>query len=313
LDADKLERGFVDPEKLIRRLRQLKPSNNFDENRHFEHPYVCWENPGPLEEEGHEVLPPSPQWLIKLLYGVNDLERRMIQKRKLGRSDVSYEYIKESAAQFSQDIRNRRAKVVARADLAPLPNSHLLKDMGRSPGGTPFPRSLVEGLVALRDHANIMGLKSYDEEYSSAMTRREEVITCWQKRNPDTSLAYDTLVIYRTWPVDLMAQLEEIDSEAIRRARKKYVDYLREAEARINILVTFWQSCNLTTGHRTPFSCWPRSLLPSAINTEAGSSKAITENWRIGEIDYEAGLLVEAHKPASHRASPKFHPRGKRW
>jgi hypothetical protein len=60
-----------------------------------------------LKEEGFEVLPPNPDWLIKQLNSVNDIENRMVQKRMMGESAASYQQIRKSAAQFCQDIRDR--------------------------------------------------------------------------------------------------------------------------------------------------------------------------------------------------------------
>lgn len=77
LKADRLMRCYIEPEALIERLRKLKPSNNF-ELRKFRHPHMSWKNLTPLEEEGFEIFPPSPNWLLKQLYAVNDMEKRIV-------------------------------------------------------------------------------------------------------------------------------------------------------------------------------------------------------------------------------------------
>ena len=56
LDAEKLKRGFIDPEDLTERLRKLKPSDNFG-LRNFRHPRMEWKSPTPLEEAGLEIGP----------------------------------------------------------------------------------------------------------------------------------------------------------------------------------------------------------------------------------------------------------------
>ena len=73
------------------------------------------------------------------------------------------------------------------------------------------------------------------------------------------------LSIYRTWSADLTDQLDEIDREAIRCGRRKYV-VLEEAEKRFQALVAFWGDCGLVTGQRTPphhggkMNDWMRSI-----------------------------------------------------
>ncbi|KAF2184523.1 hypothetical protein K469DRAFT_780819 [Zopfia rhizophila CBS 207.26] len=124
--------------------------------------------------------------------------------------------------------------------------------MGRSPGGTLFPWYLVKGLMALRKHANENGSKLYDEEYDKAKEKREEAISRWMEKNPDSMLADDPLSIYRTWSPDLMDELDEIDREAIRCGRRKYVALLRETEKKMQTLLAFWRDCGLVTGQRTP-------------------------------------------------------------
>ena len=134
------------------------------------------------------------------LYAVSDMEKRM------GRKSAArhHQQIRKSAIQYRQEIRDRWAAFESGVQLAPLPDLHLLRDMGRSPGGTLFPWYLVKGLMALREHANDQGIKSYSEEYNSAKESREDAINRWRERNPDSILQDDPISIYRAWPADLM-------------------------------------------------------------------------------------------------------------
>lgn len=240
LKAQWMKHGYVEPEDLVARLRMLKPSDNF-QLRKFGHPPMSWKSPTPLREEGVERLPPEPDWLHDQLYAMWDVEKRIGA---------------QSTAQYRREIRDRWAVVESSVEMTPLPDLHLLRDMGRSPGGTLFPWYLVKGLVTLRDHADSQGRKLYDEEYDRAMVKREEAINCWKERNPESILAIDPLSIYRTWPADLVDDLDEIDREAIRCGRRRYVALLTEAEKKMQALVTFWKNCGLVTGQRTPPSSW---------------------------------------------------------
>jgi len=240
LKAQKLKQGYVEPEDLIARLRMLKPSDNF-ELRKFRHPPMSWKSPTPLEEEGIESWPPWPWWLHDQLYALNPMIIR------LGRQLID---------QYRRGIKDRWAEVESGVELTPLSDLHFLRDMGRSPGGTLFPWYLVKGLITLRDHTDHQGNNLYHEEYDSAEVKREEAINRWKERNPDSILADDPLSIYRTWPADLIDDLDELDREAIRCGRRKYVALLREAEKKMQALVTFWKNCGLVTGQRTPPSCW---------------------------------------------------------
>jgi hypothetical protein len=156
LKAEKLKRGYIEPEDLIERLSNLKPSDNF-ELRKFRHPFMSWKSLTPLQEEGFEIPPPKPDWLIKHCYAVGDMERRMVQQRRAGKLAVSYQWIKEWAVQFREEINNQWDEVESSAELSPLPDLHLLRDMGHSPGGTLFPWYLAKGLMTLREHADEMG------------------------------------------------------------------------------------------------------------------------------------------------------------
>lgn len=243
LKAQKLKQGYVEPEDLIARLRMLKPSDNF-ELRKFRHPPMSWKSPTPLEEEGLETGPSCPHWLFDQLCDVTHMESR------------SSRHLTDQYRQYRREIKDRWAEVESGMELTPLPDLHLLRNMGRSPGGTLFPWYLVKGLITLRNHADDQGDKVYNEEYNSVMVKREGVINRWKERNPDSILADDLLSIYRTWPADLMDDLDELDREAIRCGRRKYVALLREAEKKMQALVIFWKNCGLVTGQRTLPSSW---------------------------------------------------------
>ncbi|KAI4132513.1 MAG: hypothetical protein LQ347_002552 [Umbilicaria vellea] len=236
LKAEKLKQGYVEPEELIARLRMLKPSDIF-ELRKFRHPLMSWKSPTPLEEEGFERLPPDPDWLLDQLYAVTHMERR------LGG---------QLTDQYRREIKDRQIRrgIDAFARLA------LIEGYGAQSGRTLFPRYLVKGLMTLRHHADTQGNKLYDEEYDSATVKREKAINRWKERNPDSMLQDDPLSIYRTWPADLVDDLDEIDREAIRCGRRKYVALLREAVEKMQALVAFWKNCGLVTGQRTPPSSW---------------------------------------------------------
>ena len=246
LKAQKLKQGYVEPQDLIARLRMLKPSENF-ELRKFRHPPMSWKSPTPLEEEGVEISSSWPDWLLDLLCALTHIQGRL----KAGMTDRA-----RQLTEYRQELRERWDEFESRVELTPLPDLHLLRNMGRSPGGTLFPWYLVKGLVTLRDHANDQGVKIYNEESDSATVKREEAIVRWKERNPDSMLADDPFSIYRTWPADLMDELDEIDREEIRCGRRKYMAVLREAEKKMQVLVKFWGDCGLITGQRTPPSCW---------------------------------------------------------
>ena len=265
LKAEKLRQGYIEPEDLIARLSTLKPSDNF-ELRKFRHPPMSWKSPTPLEEEGFEKLPPDPDWLVEQLCAVTHMEKR------LGR---------QLTGQYRQQIEDRWAVVKSGAELTPLPDLPLLRDMGRNPGGTLYPWYLVKGLMTLRNHANDQGTRVYNEEYDIAMVKRDEAICRWKERNPDSILADDPLSIYRTWPANLMDDLNEIDREAVRHGRRKYMVLLRKAEEKMQALIAFWRGCGLITGQRTPPSSWwqdPKTKIrrlprPQYLNKELDAIK----------------------------------------
>lgn len=283
----------------------MKPSDNF-ELRKFRHPRMEWKNPTPLEEEGLEIEPNWPTWLYDQLYAVSAMETQS------GRKSAAryHEQIRKSAVQHRQEIKDRWDAFESGVELTPLPDLHLLRDMGRSPGGTLFPWYLVKGLMALREDANNRGEKSYREEYNRAKEKREKAINQWRVRNSDSILADDPLSIYRTWPADLMAELDEIDGEAIRCGKKKYVAILRVAEPKMQALVAFWTECGLVTGQRTTPSCWwqdpkvkagqlpkPQCLQErlNAINAEFGYHSDKAEKLRMIETSHWIETMINGY------------------
>jgi len=175
--------------------------------------------------------------------------------------------------------------------------------------------------MILREHANDQGCKLYDEEYKNAMVKREEVITGWRETNPDSILADGLLPIYRTWPANLMGELDEIDREAIRNARRKYLTLLLETEKEMQTLVAFWTDCGLVTGQRTPPSSWwqdPKAKaerLPKpqylkerldAINTEFGYLRDKAEKLRMIEMSCWIESIINGdYEPAASDTLPQ--------
>ncbi|KAL8972165.1 MAG: hypothetical protein Q9197_002911 [Variospora fuerteventurae] len=233
--AMKLKQGYIEPEDLIQRLRKLKPSDNF-EPRKYRHPFMSWKSPTPLREKAYTISFPEPDWVLFQRRGVCDWRPRLGNRR---------------TERICREITKRWDEVTRDIEQTPTPDLHLLRDMGCSPGGTLFPWYLVKGLMALREEADDKGeIYHYEEEFERAVVKREEAIDRWRERNPDTILADDPVSIYRTWPADLMNELDEIDREAIRCGRGRYIALLRETEKKMQELVAFYRDCGLITGQR---------------------------------------------------------------
>ena len=138
--------------------------------------------------------------------------------------------------------------------------------------------------MALRNHANETGDILYRDEDDSVEAKRKEAISCWMERNANSILADDAISMYRTWSVDLMDELDEIDREAIQRERRKYVALLTEAEKKMQTLVAFWTDCGLVSGQRTPPSSWwedPKEERLDAINTKFAYHSDKAEKLRV--------------------------------
>ena len=123
--------------------------------------------------------------------------------------------------------------------LTPMPDIYLLTHINHSPSGTLFPRYLVKALWNLLDSTHKRGFFCCYDKEDRAKRRREETIHQWQEEHPGEILADDALSIYRTWPAELMAHLNEIDREAIREGRKLYMTDLEKTEQKMQELVAF--------------------------------------------------------------------------
>ncbi|KAL9026974.1 MAG: hypothetical protein Q9196_004445, partial [Gyalolechia fulgens] len=240
LMVDHLQKGYLDPEDLITRLRKLKPSENFTLPK-FRHPNMEWGTPSPLQVKGVEILPPAPDWLV---YHFVDITRR------------EYRLGPQLTEKYREQVQAHRDTIESDVALMPGPDSHLLKNMGHSPGGTVFPWYLVKGLVSLRESANRKGNEAYNNEYDSAAVKRGEVLNRWRKAHPDTVLADDISSRYRTWPGELMQELDQIDRSAIRLGRQRYMALLKEAEQNMQVLVAFYRNCGLINGRGSPPSSY---------------------------------------------------------
>ncbi len=234
IKARKLKQGYIEPEELISQLLELNSSDNFT-LRKYRHPSMKW-GKSRIHEKSKVLTPPASEWFLAQLSHIGDM------RRQWGR---------RSAERYEQEARERWCQV-CNIELAPLPDLHLLKDMGRSPSGTLFSRYLVKGLHELRWRANGRGECHYNEEYERAKFRRREVIHRWQDDNPASVLADDSISIYRTWPSALMVQLDALDRETMRRGSERYMADLVEVEKKMQALVAFWKDCGLVTGQRTP-------------------------------------------------------------
>ena len=286
--ANRLKRGYIDPEDLTQRLCKLKPSENF-ELRRPPWPEMTWEK-SPVYEQGYTISPPEPELFFHQVYAVTRLE--------------NINHLRRSYADLQHEVMEPWNEAMRGLELSPTPDSHLLNNMGRSPGGTLFPRYLIKGLQTIREEANRVGDEYYNDEYNKiARAEKEEAINNWKQRNPDATLQNVKIVVlprdlpadfsvplYKAWPADLMEELRETDREAVRRGRRRYIDLLRETEKKMQELVTFWRDCKAITGQRSPPLSWwlsswwqhPESYAPmlwpprlkerlDAIEAEAGS------------------------------------------
>lgn len=237
-----LAKGYIEPKELIKRLKKLKRSNNFTLPK-FGHPVMEWYK-SPIIEKCRIISPPDPDWLVQVLYRFDclRLQRRLGQhQHRISMAEIC-EYWKK----------------VSDIGLTPLPDLHFLKDMGHSPSGTLLPRSLVKGLHELRECADCRGTDYYREEYGKAKVKREETIRRWQDKHPESILADDPFYFYKTWPAELMTQLNGLDQAALACGNKCYIADLLTTEKEMQKLFSFWKECGLITGTRTPISPkWP--------------------------------------------------------
>ena len=268
--ANRLKRGYIDPHDLTTKLNKLKPSNNF-ELRKPTWPRIEWTK-SPVYECSYTKDPHEPDMFYHQRWTLTCHEN--IRHLRRSKEDLEAE-IKEP---WDEAMRN--------LDLPPTPDLHLLRNIGRSPGGTLFPRYLIQGLHKLRQEADITGSRCYDEEYKTAKSQKVEAIDRW-KETTDTALQYFPIVVlpfdcpaelqtellriprYRVWPVELMEELREIDREAVRRGRRRYMDLLRQTEEKMQKLVMFWNNCGAITGQRSPPLSWWLAPLWAAHRSES--------------------------------------------
>lgn len=282
LKADRLKKSYIEPEDLIQRLRKLKPSDNF-ELRNYRHPPMSFAKSPMLGEAGVNFHPSQPQWLADQLWELSELRRSRISSTQ-----------KVLVIQAEREANERWAKFVSDVEmkLTPAPDLHLLRDIGHSPCGTLFPWYLVKGLKAIRSRADDEEDGYEEEEHKKAKNKREEAIDRWREKNPDKILADDSLSIYRTWPADLMDELDAIDEEAIRCVWEKYTALLRETEKEMQALVAFWRDCRLVTGQRTP----PSSGYPDPKAKAEGLPKPQYLKERLDAIRAEVGYFTDEGK-----------------
>ncbi|MCJ1249583.1 hypothetical protein MMC30_006809 [Trapelia coarctata] len=240
IKAERLKWGYIEPEDLAKRLRQLKPSKNFT-LRKFRHPHMSWDkSPTPKTPPIKDF--PAPDWVYYQDSGIYDLESRLGEP-------LTKAYRHEARKYWDK---------VADIELAPVPDISLLEHITHSPSGTLFPRYLVKALRELSDSVHKKGLFGYYDDLDEAKSRREETIRQWREEHPDIILVDDALSIYRTWPRDLMDRLDGIDQEALREGRQRYMDELKKAGQKMEEIVASWRNCGLITGIRTPPSPqWP--------------------------------------------------------
>lgn len=249
LKALHLKAGYIEPKDLIERLQKLKPSKNF-KLRKYDHPSMTWAKSSfGWKEIPHELTGGQPLWMI----------RASMEAFKV----LGY----RRAEKFDKLLEERWNKIVLSVNRAPVPDLHLLKNAGSSPNGTLYPWYLVYGLYSLRERAHDKAEEIFYESCKIAEEKREAAFSNWKERHPDFKLTHQPFSILRTWPSELMDELDEIDRDLVRNGRSSYIALLEEAENPMQELVKFWRECGLITGQRTPPS--PElPLLPEASSPE---------------------------------------------
>ena len=251
--ANRLKRGYIDPEDLTDRLGKLKPSDNF-ELRKPPYPPMEWTK-SPVYEDGYTESPPEPMLFLHQVYAVTRQE--------------NVRHLRRSYMDLQNEVMEPWKEAMRDLELSPTPDLHLLSNVGHSPNGTLFPRYLIKGLRSILEEANSVGSDNYQEEYKIAGIQKEEAINRWKRRNPAAILpnvpiivrprdlpANITVPLYKAWPADLMEELREIDREAVRSGKRRYNDLLRETEKKMQNLIKFWKDCGAITGHRSPPLSW---------------------------------------------------------
>ena len=240
LKATRVRKSYIEAEDLIRRLRELESCNGYAP-RYYDHPAMRWESYSEYQTPG-VWKPDKSIWFWDKLSNISDL------RRKLG----------HEATEHHRQLAIDHWDKVCDIQLAPVPDSHLLKHINHSASGTLFPRYLVKGLHTLRAHANLEAQISYGRREKEAEIKRQEVIREWTQAQPD-SLAFDPCSIYTTWPSELMDKLDVLDQEAMQDGNAEYIAILQETEQKMQTLVAFYEDNHLITGERTPSPQWPFS------------------------------------------------------
>lgn len=229
--------GYIEPKDLIERLRQLKPSDNFELREHH-HPYMSWTKSLLCEKEKpFRAVTKMPDWVGREVF-------RAIKIIGFRRGPLLEETMRS--------LTERWQKIDLSIHRTPLPDRHLVNNIGSSPNGTLYPRYLVDGLYALRQRANDKALDLFTENNEKSTRRREAYISDWQEQHQDVKLNHHPIHIFKTWPSDLMDELDEIDRETAKCGRSSYIGFLEEAEKQMQEILNFWKECGLITGQRTP-------------------------------------------------------------
>lgn len=296
--ATSLKSGYIEPKDLIERLRQLKPSDNF-ELHEYQHPYMSWTK-SPLcdKENPCDVTDDEPDWLSREVMRAF----KILGRRRMALFD-----------HLTRLLRERWKKIDLSIDRTPLPDLHLLKNMGSSPNGTLYPRYLVEGLFALRERADNKALTIFAENFKKSIRKREATISDWKKQHQDVKLNDHPVSIFRTWPSDLLDELDEIDRETARCGRSSYIGFLEEAEKQMQELLKFWGECGLITGQRTPPSPdvpWRDSFVkePSRIDRESRENPSPSGSVSSSPTQDKSSQLQEKISSLAHKSGTKIRP-----
>lgn len=263
IKAHRLKAGFIEPADLIKRLQQLKPSENF-ELREYKHPGISWVKPPLYHEDKYppDITEESPLWVFEMYCRLFHL---------LGN---------RRCKPFFAWLDEHWKKIELSLNRTPLPDLRLLKNHGSSPNGTIYPRYLIQGLHSLRESVEDKVKCIYEKKVTKAAEKRKATVLDWEERHPDIKLNHDLTCMYRTWPSNLMDKLDEIDRQTAWSQRRIHIDRLVKAEKQMQELVNFWKDCKLINGQRTPLSPpiqWPDSIPirhKSAANPEKTNHQA---------------------------------------
>ena len=285
--AANLKSGYIEPTDLIERLRKLKPSDNF-ELREYDHPYMSWIRSPLCREYPPDLKEHPPIWVFK---------KQCDLSRLLGRGP---------AKPFEDWLEEHWKKIELSLNRTPLPDLHLLRNIGSSPNGTLYPRYLVLGLHSLRECVEDKVIMIYHKNVMAAEERRRAVILDWESRHQDVKLDHHLTRMFRTWPSDLMDALDEVDRQTARSGRGTYIDLLVEAEKQMQELVNFWKDCGLITGQRTPPSppIWSPDSFPKSppqMGREPGENQSPSGSLgspprQAGSSQFQANASDPAHK-----------------